>query len=174
MTAASTMHSTTTQLFMSRCLTRSYSVAPGRFAFAGPWRGPPPRNAQENGQENGTRKQRNKQHKKTGPSLSPSGFARKEHPAQAGTVTSRTSGCVEGHYIIASKIYTAAKVRKTMNRVPLILVPWFVLWTTMGFLVGRSLDIPGVYTTLGVVFAVVSIFSWPFIFPERLQDWMEQ
>jgi hypothetical protein len=23
-------------------------------------------------------------------------------------------------------------------------------------------------------FALVSIFSWPFIFPERLQDWMER
>jgi hypothetical protein len=61
-----------------------------------------------------------------------------------------------------------------MNRVPLILLIWVVLWTTAGFLIGRGLDTPGVYTTLGVVFAVVSVFSWPFIFPERLQEWMER
>ena len=76
--------------------------------------------------------------------------------------------------MMLSKNHIAAKARKKINRVPLVLVPWFVLWTTMGFLIGRSLEIPGVFTTLGVVFAVVSIFSWPFIFPERLQDWMEQ
>jgi hypothetical protein len=44
----------------------------------------------------------------------------------------------------------------------------------MGFLVGRALETPGIYTTAGVVFALLSIFSWPFIFPERLQDWMER
>jgi len=61
-----------------------------------------------------------------------------------------------------------------MNRIPLVLGFWFALWTTMGFLVGRALETPGIYTTAGVVFALLSIFLWPFIFPERLQDWIER
>jgi hypothetical protein len=44
----------------------------------------------------------------------------------------------------------------------------------MGFLVGRALETPGIYTTAGVVFSLLSIFLWPFIFPERLQDWIER
>ena len=60
-----------------------------------------------------------------------------------------------------------------MNRVPLILVLWISLWTTIGYLVGRVLETPGFYTTIGVVSGLVSIFLWPIIFPERLQDWME-
>jgi hypothetical protein len=63
---------------------------------------------------------------------------------------------------------------RLMNRVPLVLALWFVLWTTIGFLIGRVLDTPGTYTTAGVIFALCSVFSWPFIFPERLQDWMER
>ena len=50
-----------------------------------------------------------------------------------------------------------------MNRIPLVLGFWFALWTTMGFLVGRALETPGIYTTAGVVFALLSIFSRPFI-----------
>jgi len=61
-----------------------------------------------------------------------------------------------------------------MNRVPLVLALWFALWTTSGYLLGRALETPGIYTTAGLVLALLSIFSWPFIFPERLQDWMER
>ena len=61
-----------------------------------------------------------------------------------------------------------------MNRVPLVLAFWVGLWTTAGYLIGRGLETPGVYTAAGFVVALISIFAWPFILPERLQDWMER
>ena len=59
------------------------------------------------------------------------------------------------------------------NRVPLIAVCWFALWTTVGFFIGRLLDTPGTYTVLGFVFGLVTIFAWPFVLPNWLQDWMD-
>jgi hypothetical protein len=50
---------------------------------------------------------------------------------------------------------------------------WISLWTFAGYLVGRSLETPGIYTTAGFVVAWVSVLLWPVIFPTRLQDWME-
>ena len=60
-----------------------------------------------------------------------------------------------------------------VNRVPVVLVLWISLWTFTGYFMGRALETPGVYTTVGFVVAWVSVFLWPIIFPERLQDWME-
>ena len=60
-----------------------------------------------------------------------------------------------------------------MNRIPLVLFLWFAAWITAGFFLGRALETPGVYTVAGTILALVSLFLWPFIFPERLQDWME-
>jgi len=59
-----------------------------------------------------------------------------------------------------------------VNRIPLVLALWFAVWTALGFCIGRYLDTPGVYTLWGVAFAALSIFSWPFVFPERFQQWM--
>ena len=61
-----------------------------------------------------------------------------------------------------------------MNRIPLILFLWFALWITTGFFIGRALETPGVYTVVGAFLALISVFLWPFVFPERLQDWMER
>jgi hypothetical protein len=54
-----------------------------------------------------------------------------------------------------------------MNRVPLILLFWISLWTFAGYLIGRSLETPGIYTTAGFVVAWVSVLLWPIIFPTR-------
>jgi membrane protein DedA with SNARE-associated domain len=61
-----------------------------------------------------------------------------------------------------------------MNRIPIVMTLWFALWTTLGYLFGRVLETPGIYTSAGFILALPSIFSWPFIFPERLLDWMER
>jgi hypothetical protein len=54
------------------------------------------------------------------------------------------------------------------------MVFWFAVWATLGFFIGRYLNTPGFYTLCGVAFAVPSLFSWPFIFPERVQQWMDE
>jgi membrane protein DedA with SNARE-associated domain len=60
-----------------------------------------------------------------------------------------------------------------VNRVPLVLVIWFIVWTTAGYWLGRVLETPGFFTIAGFLLGFVTVFSWPFIFPERFQDWME-
>lgn len=61
-----------------------------------------------------------------------------------------------------------------MNRVPLVAVCWFIAWTTIGFLIGRLLETPGYFTVMGFLFAFATIFAWPFVLPDRLQDWMDE
>jgi len=60
-----------------------------------------------------------------------------------------------------------------VNRVAIVAICWFVFWTAVGSGIGRLLDTPGTYTVAGFVFALVTVFAWPFILPHRLQDWME-
>ena len=60
-----------------------------------------------------------------------------------------------------------------MNRIPLVLACWFAFWTGGGWFVGQWLQVPGVFTVGGFAIALLSIFAWPFIFPNRLLDWME-
>jgi len=59
-----------------------------------------------------------------------------------------------------------------VNRVPLVAAGWFIFWTVIGWVAGRLLDTPVTYTIAGFLFAFISIFAWPFIFPDRFQDWM--
>jgi hypothetical protein len=61
-----------------------------------------------------------------------------------------------------------------MNRVPLVAFCWFAFWTGAGAILGRLLDTPGTYTVLGFFFALVSMFAWPWILPERLNEWMSE
>jgi len=60
-----------------------------------------------------------------------------------------------------------------MNRVPLVGACWFIFWTGVGFIAGRLLGVPVSYTVGGFGLGLISMFAWPFIFPNRLQNWME-
>lgn len=61
-----------------------------------------------------------------------------------------------------------------MNRVPLVALGWFAFWTAAGSVLGRYLDTPGTFTAAGFALGVVSVFAWPIILPDRLQDWMDE
>jgi hypothetical protein len=61
-----------------------------------------------------------------------------------------------------------------MNRVPLVALCWFAFWTGAGAILGRVLETPGTYTVLGFVFALLSMFAWPWILPDRLNEWMDE
>jgi hypothetical protein len=60
-----------------------------------------------------------------------------------------------------------------MDRVAFVAIFWFVFWTAAGVVAGRILDIPGTFTVAGFVFALVSMFAWPWILPEALNRWMD-
>jgi hypothetical protein len=59
-----------------------------------------------------------------------------------------------------------------MDRVAFVTICWFVFWTAAGSMLGRYLEIPGTITVAGFVFALISVFAWPWILPERLNRWM--
>jgi hypothetical protein len=61
-----------------------------------------------------------------------------------------------------------------MDRVALVGFLWFVFWTSAGSILGRILEMPGVLTVAGFLFALVSLFAWPWVLPSRLQDWMDE
>jgi hypothetical protein len=60
-----------------------------------------------------------------------------------------------------------------MDRVALVAICWFVFWIAVGSVVGRMLDVPGTFTVGGFFFALVTIFAWPWILPDRLNRWMD-
>jgi hypothetical protein len=60
-----------------------------------------------------------------------------------------------------------------MDRVALVAICWFVFWTTGGIVLGRYLEIPGTVAISGFIFALVSVFAWPWILPESLNRWMD-
>jgi hypothetical protein len=60
-----------------------------------------------------------------------------------------------------------------MDRVAFVAILWFVFWTATGVVLGRVLDTPGTFTIAGFIFALLSVFAWPWILPERLNRWMD-
>ena len=61
-----------------------------------------------------------------------------------------------------------------MDRVALVAVCWFVGWTVAGMIVGRLLEVPGTFTVLGFILALLTVFAWPWVLPERLNRWMSE
>ena len=61
-----------------------------------------------------------------------------------------------------------------MDRVALVAVCWFVGWTAAGSIVGRLLEVPGTITVCGFIFALLTVFAWPWVLPERLKRWMSE
>lgn len=49
---------------------------------------------------------------------------------------------------------------------------WLIFWMSVGAVVGGLFGSPGTGTVDGFIFAVVSTFSWPWIMPTIIDDWM--
>jgi hypothetical protein len=60
-----------------------------------------------------------------------------------------------------------------MDRVAFVTICWFVFWTCVGLVLGRVLDVPGTFTVGGFIFALLTVFAWPWVLPERLNNWMD-
>jgi hypothetical protein len=61
-----------------------------------------------------------------------------------------------------------------MDRVALVAWAWFIGWTVLGWIVGRLLDVPGTFTVGGFIVALLTVFLWPWVLPERLNRWMSK
>jgi hypothetical protein len=62
---------------------------------------------------------------------------------------------------------------RAMDRVAFVTICWFVFWTGAGILLGRYLEVPGTFTVTGFIFALLTVFAWPWILPESLNRWMD-
>jgi hypothetical protein len=59
------------------------------------------------------------------------------------------------------------------DRVALVGWLWFGIWIGAGDLIGRLLaEMPGTGMVLGFLMALVTVPTWPWILPRRLDDWM--
>jgi hypothetical protein len=61
-----------------------------------------------------------------------------------------------------------------MDRVAMVALFWFVGWTGVGWILGRMLDVPGTFTVCGFLFALLTVFVWPWVLPESLNRWMSK
>jgi hypothetical protein len=58
------------------------------------------------------------------------------------------------------------------DRVAVVGWIWFIGWTIVGHAIGRWWGDPVMATILGFLFALVTLPAWPWILPQRVDDWM--
>ena len=59
------------------------------------------------------------------------------------------------------------------DRVALVGWTWFLGWILIGNLLGRWLmGVPGTGMVLGFLVALFTVPAWPWLLPQRLDDWM--
>jgi hypothetical protein len=59
-----------------------------------------------------------------------------------------------------------------MDRVALVALLWFAIWTGVGDVVGHLFKVPGTGMVLGFIFALLTVLSWPWVMPRSVEDWM--
>ena len=58
-------------------------------------------------------------------------------------------------------------------RVAMLFTCWLIFWMGVGTAFGGLLGAPRTGTVDGFVFAMLAIFSWPWIMPRMIDDWMD-
>jgi hypothetical protein len=59
-----------------------------------------------------------------------------------------------------------------VDRVAVIAWVWFIFWTAVGDAIGHWMNMPGTGMVFGFLFAMCSIFLWPWVLPRFVDDWM--
>ena len=59
-----------------------------------------------------------------------------------------------------------------VDRVALVAWLWFIFWVVGGDLIGRWFGKPGTGKVFGFLFALSTVWTWPWVMPESLDDWM--
>jgi hypothetical protein len=61
-----------------------------------------------------------------------------------------------------------------MDRVAIVAWCWFVLWVVFGYATGTLLfNTPWTGALSGFAFALLATFAWPWVMPERINNWMD-
>jgi hypothetical protein len=60
-----------------------------------------------------------------------------------------------------------------VDRVALVALCWFVLWTAIGIAIGVLFGTPGTGAVSGFVFALLATLAWPWLMPDSINDWMD-
>ena len=58
-------------------------------------------------------------------------------------------------------------------RVAVLFTCWVLFWMGVGTAIGSLLGTPRTGAADGLVFALLAIFSWPWIMPRMIDDWMD-
>src|SRR6185503_9768913 len=58
------------------------------------------------------------------------------------------------------------------DRVAVVGWIWFIAWILVGHAAGRWIGDPGTMTVVGFFCAIVTLPAWPWLLPQRLDDWM--
>ena len=59
------------------------------------------------------------------------------------------------------------------DRVAFLAILWFVGWTISGYEIGKLTEaMPGTGAVSGFLFALVTIFAWPWILPDFMDRWL--
>lgn len=59
------------------------------------------------------------------------------------------------------------------DRVAIVGVCWFVLWTVLGGAVGGAFAAPGTGSIAGFFLGLAAMIAWPWILPKRINRWMD-
>jgi len=59
------------------------------------------------------------------------------------------------------------------DRVAVVAFCWFLLWTSIGIAVGNTVGEPKTGAITGFFLALLATFSWPFIMPAPIANWMD-
>ena len=60
------------------------------------------------------------------------------------------------------------------DRVALLAICWFVVWTLVGAYIGRQIGLHGSGIVGGFFFALVTTFAWPWVLPNFIWEWMDE
>ena len=58
------------------------------------------------------------------------------------------------------------------DRVAIVALLWFVVWTGSGDAIGQWFKTPGTGIVLGFLFALSTLAAWPWVMPPAIDDWM--
>ena len=61
---------------------------------------------------------------------------------------------------------------RAMDRVAIVAWLWFIGLTLAGLVIGRLFGSPGTGAVWGFIVALVAVFGWPYILPNRIEHWM--
>ncbi|MCX7314948.1 MAG: hypothetical protein WCG92_04470 [Hyphomicrobiales bacterium] len=58
------------------------------------------------------------------------------------------------------------------DRVAVVGLLWFAVWIAAGHFVGLWFDVPGTGRAGGFLLALATVWTWPWVLPNAIDEWM--